>query len=81
LQKALEFGQSLGANGVIPPWAGIWPIIIAVGLFAFYLFRKSAYKMGQPPLTSVGFYITALRENITSNIMSLKDYIKGTKAA
>jgi len=52
LQKALEFGQSLGAKGVIPPWAGIWPTIFAVACFAFYLFRKSAFKMGQPPLTS-----------------------------
>ncbi len=53
LQKALEFGQNLGAKGSIPPWAGIWPTIAVVALFAFYIFRKSAYKMGQPPLTSV----------------------------
>jgi len=27
LQKALEFAQTLGADGKIPPWAGIWGII------------------------------------------------------
>lgn len=58
LQKALEFGQNLGAQGVVPPWAGIWPIIIVVAAFAFYIFRKSAFKMGQPPLTTVSFYMS-----------------------
>ena len=62
LQKALEFGQSLGAKGVIPPWAGIWPTIFAVALFAFYIFRKSAFKMGQPPLTSFSHLIRSLFE-------------------
>ena len=57
LQKALEFGQSLGANGVLPPWLGIWPIIVAVAIFAWYIFTKSAYKMGQPPLTTLSYYL------------------------
>lgn len=57
LQKALEFGQSLGANGVVPPWVGIWPTLAFVALFAGYIFRKSAFKMGQPPLTTVSFHI------------------------
>ncbi len=71
LQKALEFGQSLGANGVVPPWAGIWPIIIIVAAFAFYLFRKSAYKMGQPPLTTISFYMNQLVEDIKRRISSI----------
>lgn len=58
LQKALEFAQSLGASGAIPPWAGIWGIIGVLALFAAYIFRKSAFKMGQPPLTSFQHYIT-----------------------
>ena len=58
LQKALDFAQSMGASGKIPPWAGIWGIVLAVALFAFYIFRKSAFKMGQPPLTSVSHWIT-----------------------
>jgi len=74
LQKALEFGQSLGAAGKIPPWAGIWPIIIAVGLFAFWLFRKSAYKMGQPPLTSVSHYMTHIQSKIREKIMSIRRF-------
>lgn len=57
LQKALEFGQSLGASGAVAPWLGIWPIIGLVALFAAYIFRKSAFKMGQPPLTAVSFYM------------------------
>ena len=70
LQKALEFGQSLGAAGKVPPWAGIWPIIIAVAIFAFWLFRKSAYKMGQPPLTSVSHYISHLQGKIRKKFSS-----------
>jgi len=58
LQKALEFAQSLGASGKIPPWAGIWGIILFVALFALYIFRKSAFKMGQPPLTSISHWMT-----------------------
>jgi len=71
LQKALEFGQSLGASGAVPPWAGIWPIILAVAIFAFYLFRKSAYKMGQPPLTTVSFYMNHITEKIKKRIANL----------
>jgi len=74
LQKALEFGQSLGAAGKIPPWAGIWPIIIAIALFAFWLFRKSAYKMGQPPLTSVSHYMTHIQGKIREKFLSLKRF-------
>lgn len=81
LQKAMEFGQSLGANGIIPPWAGIWPIIGIVAIFAFYIFRKSAYKMGQPPLTAIEFYITTMRESMTANLVSFRDYIRGKQAS
>lgn len=71
LQKALEFGQSLGAKGVIPPWAGIWPIIIGVALFAAYIFRKSAFKMGQPPLTTISFYMNNAVKNMREHITKL----------
>lgn len=56
LEKALEFGQSLGADGVIPAWLGIWPIVLLVALMAAALFYKSAFKMGQPPLTTITFW-------------------------
>lgn len=71
LQKALEFGQSLGAAGKIPPWLGIWGLIIAVAIFAFILFWKSAYKMGQPPLTSFSHWIAHIQGEIKSKILSL----------
>ena len=74
LQKALEFGQSLGAAGKIPPWAGIWPIIIVVALFALWLFRKSAYKMGQPPLTSVSHYMTHIQGEIRNKLTSIRRF-------
>ena len=68
LQKTLEFGQSLGAAGKIPPWTGIWPTIAIVALFAFWLFRKSAFKMGQPPLTAVSHYITYMKEKVRDKV-------------
>jgi len=71
LQKALEFGQSLGASGAVPPWAGIWPIIGLVAVFAFYIFRKSAYKMGQPPLTTFAFYVASLQTFVIDKFKSL----------
>ena len=68
LQKALEFAQSLGASGKIPPWAGIWGIMAIVGLGAFLLFRKSAYKMGQPPLTSFSHWMGHIKDEIVSGL-------------
>ncbi len=74
LQKGLEFGQSLGASGAIPPWAGIWPLIAAVAIFAGYIFRKSAYKMGQPPLTSVAHYISHFQSKMREKIVALQRF-------
>jgi len=71
LQKALEFAQSLGAAGKIPPWLGIWGLIAAVAIFAFILFWKSAYKMGQPPLTSFSHWIAHTQGQIKNRIQSL----------
>jgi len=68
LQKALEFGQSLGAAGKIPPWLGIWGIIAVVTIFAAFLFWKSAYKMGQPPLTSFSHWMGHIKGEILDGI-------------
>lgn len=71
LQKALEFGQSLGAAGKIPPWLGIWGIIAVVAVFAFFLFWKSAYKMGQPPLTSFSHWVGHIKGEIIKGFQNL----------
>ena len=52
LQKAMEFAQNLGADGTIPAGSGIWAIVGAFALLGGALFRASAIKMGQPPLTA-----------------------------
>ena len=71
LQKALEFAQSLGAAGKIPPWIGIWGIIFAVAVFAFVLFRRSAYKMGQPPLTSFSHWVGHVKDEMMTGLKRL----------
>lgn len=71
LQKALDFGQSLGAAGKVPPWLGIWGIIAAVAIFAFFLFWKSAYKMGQPPLTSFSHWVGHVKGEVLEHVKSL----------
>lgn len=72
LQKALEFAHSLGAAGKIPPWLGIWGIVFVVAVFALYIFRKSAFKMGQPPLTSISHWITHVTEKFKATLAKLK---------
>ncbi len=68
LQKALEFGQSLGASGVIPPWAGIWPTLAIVALFAAYLFWRSAYRAGPPLLTTVSHWTSSLTQSTRRSV-------------
>jgi len=70
LQKALEFGQKLGARGEIPPWMGIWPLMGLVTLSAIFLFRNSAVKMGQPPLATLSIFMADV----------IKDIRKGARA-
>ncbi len=72
LQKALEFAQSLGAAGKIPPWSGIWGIVLAIAIFALYIFRKSAFKMGQPPLTSISHWMTHIAGKFRAFLAKLR---------
>lgn len=72
LQKALEFGQSLGAKSIIPPWLGVWTIIALVAAFAYYIYIKSAIKMGQPPLSSINLAIQSLKDKLTKRLARLK---------
>ena len=79
LQKALEFAQDLGANGAIPPWLGIWGIISGVALFAAFIFWKSAYKMGQPPLSTISFYFNLYLEQLKTRILKWRHYLFGVR--
>jgi len=72
LQKALEFAQSLGAKSIIPPWLGIWGIITIVAIFAFYIFTKSAFKMGQPPLSSINLLLQGIKDKFGKRISRLR---------
>ena len=71
LNKALEFAQSLGAAGKIPPWLGIWGIIGVVAILAYALFRNSAFKMGQPPLTSFSHWVGHIKAEIWGALKKL----------
>lgn len=80
LQKALEFGQSLGASGKIPPWLGIWSIIFIVSVFAAYIFWKSAFKMGQPPLTSFAQQISHYQGLVKKHISNFRMKLAGVES-
>ena len=71
LQKALEFGQSMGAKGAIPPWAGVWPLMAVVTLTAFFLYRNSATKMGQPPLASLSIFMADMMKDFRKGLRSI----------
>lgn len=66
LQKALEFGQSLGAKGTIAPWIGIWPLMGIVTLSAIIIFRHSGFKMGQPPLSIISAFFEDVAKDVRS---------------
>ncbi len=77
LQKSLEFGQSLGAQGIIPPWLGIWPLMGVVTISAYYIFRNSAVKMGQPPLATLSIFIGDVLKDIRKASRALFPFVKG----
>jgi len=76
LQKALEFGQSLGAKGVIPPWVGIWPLMGVVTVSAFFIFRNSAVKMGQPPLATLSIFMSDVLKDIRKGSRAILPFVK-----
>ncbi|GLQ19408.1 LptF/LptG family permease [Algimonas porphyrae] len=77
LQKALEFAQSLGADGKIPPWIGIWGLMAVLAIFAAIIFRQSAFKMGQPPLTSFAQWISHLQGEARRLIALVRQRLQG----
>lgn len=42
VQKALEYGHQLASTGMIPGWAGSWPIVIATAGMGGYMFSRVA---------------------------------------
>jgi len=81
LQKALEFAQTLGASGKLPPWVGIWGLMGFLTLFAAFIFWKSAFKMGQPPLTSFAQWVSHAQGQIRSTIQQVRKKIRGETEA
>lgn len=77
LQKALEFAQSLGASGKLPPWVGVWGLMAFLTVFAAFIFWKSAFKMGQPPLTSFAQWISHLQGQIRGLVASTRKRLRG----
>ena len=80
LQKALEFGQKLGARGEIPPWMGIWPLMGIVTLSAIFIFRNSALKMGQPPLATLSIFMADVVKDIRKGARALIPFVGNTSA-
>ena len=64
LQKAMDFAQSLGASGRIPPWLGIWGLVALLAVMAFFIFRNSAFRMGQPPLTRFAHWVSHMQGKV-----------------
>lgn len=71
LQKALEFGQKIGARGEVPPWMGIWPLMGVVTLSAIFIYRNSAVKMGQPPLATLSIFMADVAKDIRKGAQAL----------
>ncbi len=42
VQKLLEYGLSMAQRGIVPPWAGTWPVVALVAGLGFYTFRRTA---------------------------------------
>ena len=79
LQKALEFGQKLGAKGTIAPWMGIWPLMGLVTLLTILLYRNSALKMGQPPLATLSIFMTDVTKDIRKGARALIPFASKSK--
>lgn len=79
LQKGLEFAQSLGAAGKIAPWLGIWGLMTILAIFAAIVFYKSAFKMGQPPLTSFAQWISHSRGEVMTFVKRIRATMNRTQ--
>ncbi len=44
IQKVFEYVLAIAGEGVIPAWAGFWPIVLLVALVALVLFRRMATR-------------------------------------
>lgn len=80
-EKALEFAQSLGASGKLPPWVGVWGLMSFLAIFAAFVFWKSAFKMGQPPLTSFAQWVSHAQGQVRTFIQNTRRRLRGETEA
>jgi lipopolysaccharide export system permease protein len=80
-EKALEFAQSLGASGKLPPWVGIWGLMTFLTIFAAFVFWKSAFKMGQPPLTSFAQWVSHAQGQVRTFVQKTRRRLRGDTEA
>ncbi|MEO0881985.1 MAG: LptF/LptG family permease [Pseudomonadota bacterium] len=62
IQKLLEAGEDLAADGRIAPWLGTWPAIGLISLISVLLFVKVSKTMTAPPVIAVEGLLQRLLE-------------------
>lgn len=79
VQKSLETGQTLAADGVIAPWAGTWPVFLLVAVLGAFLFLRSAIRVATPPLMLLSFdlgaTVRALIEGVSGGVRAV--FVRG----
>lgn len=61
VQKLLEFGMLQAERGVLPAWAGLWPVVGGIAMVAAFLFRQAATGRSWLPFAGVLARRTAAR--------------------
>jgi hypothetical protein len=54
---------------------GIWPLMGVVTLSAVLIFRHSAFKMGQPPLSIISIFIEDVAKDFRSAFRALFPFL------
>ncbi|WP_158275442.1 LptF/LptG family permease [Maritimibacter sp. 55A14] len=49
VQKLLEYGLLMAERGAVPPWAGLWPVVLTVAVGSVFFFHRLAE--GRPLLS------------------------------
>ena len=75
VQKSLEMGQTLAADGRIAPWLGTWPVFAFVTLIGLGLFLRSALRVATPPLMLLSFDVGAVLKSIYLRLRALFGFL------